>query len=163
MWSRYQNSPPKSCSRTTDPHRTDLGSHHVSADLPFPFISVVLIYVPKHEFSSFTLWLSNSEGQSLHPEVSFHKRSLLQSIRSQYIAVFWVFASCNLVDRPDDGGSKYLWNADKRLPDYTAQQPRKQPSTYSPPWEPEISPFGVSAVQPPLSTCFLLHAVLAPF
>jgi hypothetical protein len=27
----------------------------------------------------------------------------------------------------------------KRLPDYTAQQPRRQPSSYSPPREPDIS------------------------
>jgi hypothetical protein len=27
----------------------------------------------------------------------------------------------------DDGGSKYLWNVGKRLPDYAAQQPRRQP------------------------------------
>jgi hypothetical protein len=27
--------------------------------------------------------------------------------------------------RPDDGGSKHLWNVDKLLPHYTAQQPRK--------------------------------------
>jgi hypothetical protein len=35
----------------------------------------------------------------------------------------------------DDGGSKHLWNVGKLLPDYTAQQPRRQPSSYSPPWE----------------------------
>jgi hypothetical protein len=40
-------------------------------------------------------------------------------------------------DFPDDGGSKYLWNVGKRLPDYTALQPRRQPSSYSPPWEPQ--------------------------
>jgi hypothetical protein len=33
-------------------------------------------------------------------------------------------------DRPDDGGSKHLWNAGKLLPDYTAQQPRRQQSSY---------------------------------
>jgi hypothetical protein len=38
----------------------------------------------------------------------------------------------------DNGGSKDLWNAGKLLPDYTALQPRKQPSSYSPPWEPQI-------------------------
>jgi hypothetical protein len=27
---------------------------------------------------------------------------------------------------PDDGGSKHLWNVGKLLPDYTAQQPRRQ-------------------------------------
>jgi hypothetical protein len=53
------------------------------------------------------------------------------------MAVFWVVAACSLVevyrhfggrDRPDDGGSKHLWNVDKLLPDYTLQQPRRQPS-----------------------------------
>jgi hypothetical protein len=40
--------------------------------------------------------------------------------------------------RPDDGGSKYLWNVGKLLPDYTVLQPRRQQSSYSPPWEPQI-------------------------
>jgi hypothetical protein len=38
------------------------------------------------------------------------------------------------------GGSKHLWNDGKLLPDYTAQQPSRQPCSYSPPREPEISP-----------------------
>jgi hypothetical protein len=38
----------------------------------------------------------------------------------------------------DDGGSKDIWNVGKLLPDYTALQPRRQPSSYSPPWEPLI-------------------------
>jgi hypothetical protein len=41
----------------------------------------------------------------------------------------------------DDGGSKDLWNVGKLLPDYTALQPRRQPSSYSPPWEPQILTF----------------------
>jgi hypothetical protein len=41
-------------------------------------------------------------------------------------------------DRPDDGGSKDLWNVGTTLPDYTVLQPRRQPSSYSPPWEPQI-------------------------
>jgi hypothetical protein len=32
-------------------------------------------------------------------------------------------------DRPDDGGSKYLWNVCKFLSDYTAQQVRRQTSS----------------------------------
>jgi hypothetical protein len=40
---------------------------------------------------------------------------------------------------PDDGDRKHLWNVGKLLPDYTAQQPRRQPSSYSPQWEPEIA------------------------
>jgi hypothetical protein len=47
------------------------------------------------------------------------------------MAVFWVH-------RPDDGGSKDLWNAGILLPDYTALQPRRQTSSYSPPREPQI-------------------------
>jgi hypothetical protein len=40
--------------------------------------------------------------------------------------------------RPDDGGSKYLRNVGKLVPDCTVQQPRK---VNSPPWEPEVSPY----------------------
>jgi hypothetical protein len=55
------------------------------------------------------------------------------------MAVFWVVVPCSLVgDRPDTGGSKYLWNVGKLLPDYTALQPRWHPSSFSPPWEPQI-------------------------
>jgi hypothetical protein len=34
---------------------------------------------------------------------------------------------------------KLLWNVGKLLPDYTAQHPRRQPSSYSSPWGHEIS------------------------
>jgi hypothetical protein len=44
-----------------------------------------------------------------------------------------------LHDLPGDGGGKHLWNVSKLLPDYTAQYPRRQAFSYSPPWEPEIS------------------------
>jgi hypothetical protein len=77
------------------------------------------------------------------------------------MAIFWDIAPCNLVKfyrrfrgacclhhksdelwvmtcRPDDEGSKHLWNVGKLLPDYTAQHPRRQPSSYSLPWEPQI-------------------------
>jgi hypothetical protein len=41
------------------------------------------------------------------------------------MAVFWVVAPCSLVEiyqrfRPDDGGSKVLWNAGKFLPENMA-------------------------------------------
>jgi hypothetical protein len=68
------------------------------------------------------------------------------------MTVFWDVAPCSLVEfyrrfrgacclqyRPDDGGSKHIWNVGKRLPDYAAQQPRRQPSSYLPPWEHKIS------------------------
>jgi hypothetical protein len=41
--------------------------------------------------------------------------------------------------RPDDGSSKLLWNVGQYLSDDTAQHPRRQLSTCSPPWESEIS------------------------
>jgi hypothetical protein len=59
------------------------------------------------------------------------------------MAVFRVAAPCRLVSpgrwvtRPDDGGSKGLWNAVKLIPVYTALQPRRQPSSYSLPSEPQ--------------------------
>jgi hypothetical protein len=44
------------------------------------------------------------------------------------------------MSRPDDGGSKDLRNVGKLLPDYTAIQPRIQPSLYSPTWESQVLP-----------------------
>jgi hypothetical protein len=46
------------------------------------------------------------------------------------MAVFWVVTPCSPCSS-DDGGGKYLWNVGKFLPDYIAQQPRRQPSSYS--------------------------------
>jgi hypothetical protein len=40
---------------------------------------------------------------------------------------------------PDDGGSKHPCNVGQFLPDYAAQHTRRGSSSYSPPWEPEIS------------------------
>jgi hypothetical protein len=55
------------------------------------------------------------------------------------MAVFWVVVPRHHHgDRPDDGGRKDLWNVGKLLLDYTALQPTRQPSSYSPPWEPQI-------------------------
>jgi hypothetical protein len=51
---------------------------------------------------------------------------------STKMAVFWVVAPCCLHhqgDEWDDGGSKDLWNVGKLLPDYTALQPKRQPSS----------------------------------
>jgi hypothetical protein len=68
------------------------------------------------------------------------------------MAVFWVAAPRSLVEvyqrfrgtycfrreGDGDGDSKDLWNVGKRLPDYTPLQPKRQPSSYSPPWAPQI-------------------------
>jgi hypothetical protein len=40
---------------------------------------------------------------------------------------------------PDDGGNKHLWDVGQLLRYYKAQYSRRLSSSYSPPWEPEIS------------------------
>jgi hypothetical protein len=40
---------------------------------------------------------------------------------------------------PDDGGSNHLWNVGIYQWDYTALYTRRLSSSYSPPWEPEMS------------------------
>jgi hypothetical protein len=75
------------------------------------------------------LWIVGSEFD----EDVFMFQNDLQCVRFQALtaanmkmAVFWVVAPRS---RSDDGGSKDLWNVGKFLPDYTAQQPRRQPSS----------------------------------
>jgi hypothetical protein len=59
------------------------------------------------------------------------------------MAVLWVVAPCILVEvyRRSRGaccpydGSKHFWNVNELLPVHTAQQPRRRPSSYSPPWQ----------------------------
>jgi hypothetical protein len=46
--------------------------------------------------------------------------------------------TAQLTYRPIDRGIKHIRNISKRLLAYTALQPRRQSSSYSPPWEPEI-------------------------
>jgi hypothetical protein len=60
------------------------------------------------------------------------------------MAVFWVVAPCSLVEvyqrfrRPCYLHRQDLWSVGKLLPNYTELQTRRQPSSYSPPWEPQI-------------------------
>jgi hypothetical protein len=70
-----------------------------------------------------------------HSVIDVTKRNLVLKM-----AVFKAAAPFSLVSRPDDGNSKHLWNVGIHLPHYTEQYPRKQPSSYSSPWNPEISP-----------------------
>jgi hypothetical protein len=84
----------------------------------------------------------------------FPKHPVLKHPQLMKMTVFWDVAPCSLVEvdwllrgsfdlhhyRPDDGGSKLLWNVGHLLPDFTVQHPRRQSSSYSLPWEPEISP-----------------------
>jgi hypothetical protein len=88
-----------------------------------------------------------------------------QAMETVKMAVFWVVEPCSIVEvyrrfrvlaasihRRDDGG-KYLWNVGKLLPYFTALQPRRQLSSYSPPWEPEI-------LQCSITVSLVLHVCL---
>jgi hypothetical protein len=60
----------------------------------------------------------------------------LQLIRDMMMAVFWVVALCSLVEIYQRfRGPCFLHHQDD---EYTALQPRRQPSSYSPPSEPKI-------------------------
>jgi hypothetical protein len=68
--------------------------------------------------------------------VSFQAVKLLAGFEvltaaSMKMAVFWIIAPCNLVEvyHPDKGGSNYLRNVGKRLPDHSVPQPKRQPSS----------------------------------
>jgi hypothetical protein len=49
--------------------------------------------------------------------------------------------------RPDDGGSKDLRNVGELIPVYTELKPRRQPSSCSLPWEPQIIRVAPTAVR----------------
>jgi hypothetical protein len=77
-----------------------------------------------------------------------------EKISIEKMVVCWDVAPCSLVGidrrfrgdyRPDDRGSKLLWNDGQCLLDYTAKHYRRQASLYSSPWEPEISPFFITS------------------
>jgi hypothetical protein len=53
----------------------------------------------------------------------------LQETYCVKMAVLWGVPPCSLGGRPDDGGSKYLWNVGKLLPDCTAERYRRRPSS----------------------------------
>jgi hypothetical protein len=76
----------------------------------------------------------------------------MQAESTKKMAVFWVVALCSLVEvyrhfrgicclhHQGDSSPWWPWNIGKLLPDYTVLLPRRQPSSYSPPWEPQIVP-----------------------
>jgi hypothetical protein len=70
---------------------------------------------------------------------------LLGCCAVKYGRCFPTFQKCVLpplsgrCHRPDDGGSKHHCYVGKPRPNHTAQHPRRRSSSYSPPWEPEIS------------------------
>jgi hypothetical protein len=79
-----------------------------------------------------------------------HMIQSYNKIRSN-MAASWVTAPCSMseVYRSFTGAccsnavalKKRLWNVGKLPPDYTAQQPGRRPSSYSPQWEDKITKF----------------------
>jgi hypothetical protein len=55
--------------------------------------------------------------------------SVLSQTKHQNISRIWGSHGGDKDDRPDDGGSKDLWNVGKLLSDYTALQPRREQSS----------------------------------
>jgi hypothetical protein len=51
------------------------------------------------------------------------------SALADWVLYLGPFPNTRLTHRPDDGGSKDLWNVGTLLPDYTVLQPRRQPSS----------------------------------
>jgi hypothetical protein len=78
-----------------------------------------------------------------HEMTLFEDGCLLGCSAVQSIEVYQCFTGAFCLHHQgddDDGDSKYLWNVGKLLPDYTALQLRRQPSSFSPPWKPQIRP-----------------------
>jgi hypothetical protein len=55
--------------------------------------------------------------------------STLITVHELSSALLFFALIIKLINRPDDGGSKDLWNVGKLLPDYTVLQPRRQQSS----------------------------------
>jgi hypothetical protein len=64
------------------------------------------------------------------------KMAVLRTVALYNLTVYRRFRG---IHRPDNGSRKYLWNISRLLPDITAQQPIRQPFSYSPMREPHIS------------------------
>jgi hypothetical protein len=114
---------------------------HSEITITFKIRQLVLKVRPHTESKSFS--------RSHKPCLQFWKYHLV--IIKKFRA-FWDVAPCShvKVDRRfrgayclhhqgDDRGSTHLWNVGPLQRDYTALHPRKPKTSYSPPWEPEVS------------------------
>jgi hypothetical protein len=90
------------------------------------FLKVWIInYYSSFILQKATIWLKNSN---------------ITTVRNKYVdeAAIWFLRTRAVFIHT--ASSKHLLNVGKLLPDYTEQHPKRQSSSYSPPWEPEISP-----------------------
>jgi hypothetical protein len=106
-----------------------IGCHTENFVITFKFPYLTL--VPTLGMENETFWITYYNARS--PTVATNLTHCEMSLNVKKMTVVWDV-------RPDDGGSEHLWNFGKFLPNYTAQHPRRQSSSYSPPWEPEVSP-----------------------
>jgi hypothetical protein len=53
-------------------------------------------------------------------------------VTESFLTWRWLSSGLTTMTHSPDGGSMHLWNVGKLLRDYTAQHPRRQPSSYSP-------------------------------
>jgi hypothetical protein len=81
----------------------------------------------------------------IHLDLSMYesRKIFLTYFRSQKKSKLMTSPSCLsphlLTHRPDDGGSTHLWNVGRHRFENTAVHPRRLWTSYSSPWEPEIS------------------------
>jgi hypothetical protein len=104
----------------------------------------VVIKLSSSEFVTSPVRLKGGVLNQTHRQLCFWRRlssgMLRREVRQKFTDVSEMLAYfLRQGDRPDDGGSKHLWIVSKLLPVYTAQHPRRHSSSYSPPWDPEIS------------------------
>jgi hypothetical protein len=66
-----------------------------------------------------------SEQIGTQTNQNHHVEIQVLTAASTKMIIFWDVVPCSLTHRPDDGGSKHLWNVGKFLPDYMAQHSKR--------------------------------------
>jgi hypothetical protein len=92
---------------------------------------IFLVIWKKYNKFLIGLWINTNTAVVMAPVINFS--AFLHFITEKYL---W-YANTQITNPTDDGGSTDLWNVGKLIPVYTALQPRRQPSSYLAPWEPE--------------------------
>jgi hypothetical protein len=92
-----------------------------------------LISVNKNQHDA----ISNRAACMKDDDLNLHVMYLFHSVVGHPISGFHTAVKMSV---PEDGGSMFHPNVGKLLLDYTVLQPRRQPSSYTSPREPKISP-----------------------
>jgi hypothetical protein len=94
-------------------------------------LNVLLFYIFIHAYMQSLFLICNQK-------MGHCPRPIIDTIYFLEMAVFWFVVPCSLVEvyrRFRGAFCLHIWNVGK-LPDYMEQQPWRQPSSYSLPWEP---------------------------